>query len=87
MENATARSPGGYIAIYSDAITQLAATIPHLSSHGSCKPIDEYQLYRGGHASGVIRLVPLQPTVPPVLLLPTGYMHPINGVHVARSWQ
>ena len=32
--------------------------------------------------SGVIRLVPPQPMVPPVLLL----AYPINGVHEAQSW-
>ena len=68
---------------YSDAVTQ--GRTPPLSSHGSCKPIDESPTAPTGNATGVIRLA---------LRSQGGHWscchllaHPIHGVHIAKSWQ
>ena len=54
--------------------------IPPLSSHGSCKPIDEH---RGGHATEELRLVSPLPTGP-IVLLPSAGSPPEWG-HIANS--
>ena len=68
---------------YFDAVTQGRTPLP--SSHGSCKPIDEYPTALRGHADVETGLVSPLPTGPPVLLPPAG-SPPEWGPH-SQFWQ